>query len=255
LCRSTCRWLGKSRPNPSRRRSRFKQTRTKIKTREAREATMEQRTTDGKVARLEIRTEEGKPPKIEGYGAVFYRDGDPGTEYQLWADAYERVLPGAFDRAMKEDDVRSLFNHDPNMVLGRVAAGTLSLSIDATGLRYSVTPPETAIVREQVLLPIDRGDVSGSSFMFRVKSVRWSDEERDGRMVEIREIQEVELFELGPVTFPAYEATTTGIRSASMDLEEIRRECKLHRRNAGSAALKAAAVRVAAARARAWLGA
>ena len=109
-----------------------------------------------------IRANDGeKHPAIVGYGAVFFREGDPGTEYQLWSDTYERIMPGAFDRAIREDDCRSFFNHDPNLILGRSTAGTLLLSIDNVGLKYEVEPPDSEPARH-VLESVRRGDVSGS---------------------------------------------------------------------------------------------
>lgn len=151
---------------------------------------------------------EGQPAKIGGYGAVFFREGDPSTEYQLWDDMFERIMPGAFDKAIR-GDVRSLFNHDANIVLGRTSAGTLALSIDAKGLVYEVTLPDTQLVRDQVLSPIARKEVTGSSFMFYPTDVSYR--EKEG--IFYREINEVELLEVGPVTFPAYEGSTTGVRS------------------------------------------
>jgi len=162
-------------------------------------------------ARVSVEAREGQPAKIEGYGAVFYREGDPGSEYEIFTDLYERILPGAFDEI---GDVRSLFNHDSNWVLGRTTAvpATLQLSVDAVGLKYSVTPPDTQAVRDQVLTPIGRGDVSGSSIMFWARKVSWVQETRDGREIEIRQIEKIELLEVGPVTFPAYDSTTAGVR-------------------------------------------
>lgn len=194
---------------------------------------LERRVSNGAVSRLVITRADDGPPVIEGYGAVFYRQGDPGTEYRLWGDVYERIAPGAFDKALGEGNVRSLFNHDPNWVLGsnRSEPPTLVLSVDSVGLRYRVTPPQTQAVRDQVLGPIERGDVTGSSFMFMPTKVAWIEEERDGRQIDVRELQEVELWEVGPVTFPAYEATTTGLRAvggideikADLDREQRRR--------------------------------
>ena len=218
---------------------------------------MERRSISPQFAGLQIRAEDDKPARIIGYGAVYCRDGDAGTEYRLWTDAFERIMPGAFDQAIK-GDVRSLFNHDPNIVLGRSVgdAATLRLSVDSTGLRYDVEPPDTALVRDQVLTPIKRGDVSGSSFMFHPVRVKWGEEDRDGRTVEIRELHEVELFEVGPVVFPAYDSTTTGVRAAKCDMDLVRAE---HRDWRASEAMTlrikydgetAAAVRVAALRSR-----
>lgn len=181
---------------------------------------MERRFTDRSRAPLEIRTRADGVKAIVGYGAVFYSAADAGTEYEMWTDTYERVMPGAFDRALREDDVRSLFNHDPNFILGRVKAGTLALSVDAVGLRYEVVPPDSQAIRDHVLAPIGRGDISGSSFMFVPRDAQWTDSMRGDRKVSIREIKEVELWEVGPVVFPAYESTTTGLRSE--DLAEAR---------------------------------
>ena len=86
--------------------------------------------------------EDGKGT-ITGYAAVFYRDGDHSTEYVLWDDqfsrAVERVTPSAFSRALREkQDIRALFNHDPNQLLGRTTAGTATVTVDETGLRYEI---------------------------------------------------------------------------------------------------------------------
>ncbi len=163
---------------------------------------------------LRAEPEDGAQPTIEGYGAVYY-DGTPATEYVLWPGVVERIMAGAFDRAVREDDVRSLFNHNPDFVLGRRRPGgdaqTLSLSVDATGLRYAVRPPST---RGDVVEAVRRGDVSGSSFMFSAESVWREIENEDGSVLTIREIVGVTLYEVGPVTFPAYEQTTAGVRSA-----------------------------------------
>ena len=147
---------------------------------------------------------------ISGYGAVFFNANDPGTEYWLWSDVVERIMPGAFDRALREDDVRSFFNHDANFILGRTTAKTLSLSIDGVGLRYAVTPSESPIA-QHALEAVKRGDVNGSSFMFEVGAATWVEQPNaDGRTTWIRQITEVTpLYEVGPVCFPAYEASTS----------------------------------------------
>jgi len=184
-------------------------------------------------AGLNVRADGDNPPRIEGYGAVFYDADDPGTEYKLWRDVYERIASGAFERAIREDDVRSLFNHDANIVLGRNRSdpATLSLKEDEVGLFYSALPPDTQLARDQVIAPIQRGDVDGSSFMFVAKRVVWIEEKDGDREIDIRQIEEVELWETGPVVFPAYDSTTAGVRAArgavranDADLAEIRQE-------------------------------
>lgn len=202
---------------------------------------LERRFISPAAAQLRIDKPADAPPAIEGYGAVFYRADDPGTEYELWQDVYERILPGAFE-GVQDADVRSLFNHDSNWVLGRNRADppTLHLDVDPLGLRYRVTPPDTQAVRDQVLTPIYRGDVDGSSFMFWPRLVSWTQEVRDGRTIEIREIKQVELIEVGPVTFPAYAATSAGVRAEGQDLAAIRADAAAHRRQRAAQAQIAA---------------
>ena len=159
---------------------------------------------------VEKRDGEDSPSTIGGYGAVFYNSDDPGTEYWLWDDVVERIAPTAFNDAL-DDDVRSFFNHDPNLILGRNKAGTLDLSIDSVGLRYVVTPPDSA---KWVTDSVARGDVDGSSFMFQPKQTTWTEEERDSRTIYVRTIDTVGLMETGPVVFPAYTSATADARSA-----------------------------------------
>lgn len=177
--------------------------------------------------------------KIAGYAAVFYDQADPGTEYPLWEDLVERIMPGAFDRALRDkDDCRALFNHDRNCLLGRLSAGTLELRADRKGLWYEIMPLETSLAAD-VIANIHAGNLTGSSFNFLPIDVTWVE---DGQRV-IREVNSVQLFDVGPVTFPAYAATTTGMR-ASGDLESV---CKSFEQFRGQPSLDA---RLAAYRAR-----
>ena len=174
---------------------------------------------------------DGNPPlpNIAGYASVFWNNA-PTTQYMLYDDLAERIMPGAFDRALKEDDVRALFNHDPNQLLGRSTSGTLKLSVDRTGLAYDIEPDGRTDVGQAVVAHLDRGDLSGSSFSFIPTTIVWREE--DGLL--IREIHAVQLFDVGPVTFPAYEATTSGLRSQARDrdgeLADVRREMEEWRR-------------------------
>jgi HK97 family phage prohead protease len=168
----------------------------------------------------------GAMPVITGYASVFYREGDPSTEYEMWpADNYgprvvERIMPGAFDRALKEDDVVGLFNHDSSKVLGRSGAGTMRLSVDATGLKYEIDPPDTQEARG-LIESLRRGDVKGSSFMFLPRDTSRRDVAADpaaGKPAEmVIERRDVQLFDVGPVTFPAYPGATSGVRSEDRD--------------------------------------
>src|SRR3990167_4007738 len=107
---------------------------------------------------------------ISGYAAVFNKETTIGG---MWGWR-EVIAPGAFDEAVDRDDVRALFNHDPNMLLGRTLSETLALSVDSRGLKYEVMLPDTANARDVRTL-IKRGDVSGSSFAFRVEADEWDE--------------------------------------------------------------------------------
>lgn len=184
----------------------------------------------------ELRSEGDTPKVISGYGAVFYNANDPGTEYRLWQDYYERIMPGAFDRALKEDDVRSMFNHDSNQLLGRRAFrdnDTLRISVDATGLRYEVDVDMSDPTHQALVPKLRSGKVDGASFMFEVTGRSWREEQRgegdNKRDVTILEITDVRLWELGPVVFPAYESATSEARSMERrQLDELLKSRKIN---------------------------
>lgn len=169
--------------------------------------TIERRMTPG--GEVKVETREGKGPMLVGYGAVFHRAEDPGTEFNLARDLKERISPTAFTRAIQDKhDARALFNHDPNMILGRVGNGTMRLTADSVGLRYEIDLPDTQVGRD-VAASVARGDITGSSFAFRVKRQQFT----KGEGFDVRTIEDVDLLDTGPVVFPAYTSTTTGTRA------------------------------------------
>lgn len=121
----------------------------------------------------------------------------------------ERIAPGAFAKSIQSSDIRALWNHDANIVLGRNKSGTLRLAEDVAGLHYEVDVPETQLVRDMVLAPIARGDVNQCSFGFYTVSDKWA--KVDGEWV--RTLLEAELFDVSPVTYPAYPQTDVAVRS------------------------------------------
>lgn len=135
----------------------------------------------------------------------------------------EQIKPGAFDEA-DMSDVRGLFNHDPNFVLGRTTSDTLELEVTKKGLRFEIELPDTQTIRDLVLEPIKRGDVDQASFGFIVAPGGSSfDEDEEGRLIRtITEFQRI--FDVSPVTFPAFEDTTVGeasLRSFQVEQESI----------------------------------
>lgn len=145
---------------------------------------------------------------IVGYGAVFGADANIGGYF------IERIAAGAFTKAIGRDDVRCLFNHSRMHVIGRTASKTLRLAEDAKGLRYEADPPDATWAKD-LIVSIDRGDINQSSFGFRSEREEW-DETGD---VPVRTILEVELFDVSPVTYPAYDDTDVRVRAGKLLVE------------------------------------
>lgn len=166
---------------------------------------------------IEVRKNEAGATIISGHAAVFYRAGDAETVYALWSDFEERIMPGAFDAALqRKDDTRALFNHDVSLILGRTEAGTCVLSVDKIGLRFEVTLPGSDI-GQRVAEAVQRGDITGCSFSFTADKQSWIEEKQaDGSTLTIREISDVTLYDVGPVTFPAYEGTDVSVAKRSL---------------------------------------
>lgn len=164
---------------------------------------------------LEIRkNEDGTESRtIEGYGVVF-----ESKSHQLgWFT--ETVSRTAFDE-VNLDDVVATFNHDFNMVMARTSSKTLTLSIDNVGVKYRFDAPNTTAGND-LLENVRNGNVVGSSFMFTIKEDRWTFT-KDAGGVDQREILKVDqLYELGPVTMPAYPDTTA---QAKRTYDEAKKE-------------------------------
>ncbi|MHC4193865.1 MAG: HK97 family phage prohead protease [Planctomycetota bacterium] len=153
---------------------------------------------------VELRVLGDASPKITGYAAKF-------NKWSVDLGGFtEKIAKGAFDRALAESDVRALKNHDPNLLLGRTASKTLRLTANAVGLKFAVDVPNTTTGADTVE-EIKRGDLSGCSFSFRVAEDDWK-YLKDGTVQ--RTIMEIDqLFDVGPVTYPAYPDTTVAARS------------------------------------------
>lgn len=150
-----------------------------------------------------------KKKKMMGYAAKFNsRSVDLG--------GFQEVLaPGAFDRALREaHDVRALIDHNPTLILGRTISGTLRLSVDSTGLAVENDLPDTQAARD-LAVSMERGDVTGMSFGFRVMpdGDHWA---RDEDGILVRTVNDVELFDVSAVTYPAYPQTEVSARCLEM---------------------------------------
>ena len=155
------------------------------------------------VSEFRFSDSDGKP-KFEGYAAVFNKWSDDLGGFR------ERIKEGAFRGALKDSDVRALFNHDQNYVLGRSTSGTLQLKEDKKGLHISNDPPDTQWAKD-LTVSVNRGDISQMSFGFTVSEDEWH-EDKEGYVS--RTINKVDkLFDISVVTFPAYPDTAVALRS------------------------------------------
>jgi len=159
------------------------------------------------LAQAELRAKSGGKG-IEGYAAVFNQPSEDLGGFT------EKIMPGAFSDCLSKDpDVRALFNHDPSLVLGRTTAKTLRLDEDDKGLHFDCDLPDTQPARD-LMTSIGRGDISQCSFGFTVNKQKFSEEKQDdGEVALIRELHAVDLFDVSPVTFPAYPQTSVDKRS------------------------------------------
>lgn len=150
---------------------------------------------------------------IEGYFAVF------NSNYEIAPGLSESIAPGAFDNTLS-GDIRALINHDTTLVLGRTKANTLQLRTDNHGLwgHIDINPNDTDAMN--LYNRVQRGDVDQCSFGFDIISEE-TDFREDGSIHWT--IKEVELYEVSPCTFPAYEETNIAARTKERD-ELIRRK-------------------------------
>lgn len=155
-----------------------------------------------------------KTEKIVGHAAVFNKIDGPSYFREM-------IEPGAFSETLGKDDVRALFNHDPNFILGRSKAGTLTLTEDDEGLFMEITPPDTGYAAD-IATSIERGDISQASFAFRTLD----DEVRTINGEEVRVLKKVQLSDVSVVTYPFYEETDVGMRSREKAAAEKARAIK-----------------------------
>lgn len=133
----------------------------------------------------------------------------------------EMIQPGTFSRALREkQDVSALINHDPNRLMARTSSGTLTLNEDEKGLRFDFTLPDTTYARDLAEM-MKRGDMTKCSFAFRTVTDQWR--KVDGQVV--RELQDVDLFDVSIVTEPAYPDTEASLRM--IDAERVAEQVRL----------------------------
>lgn len=170
-----------------------------------------------KIQRMEVRTAPAdvkSPGIITGYAAVYEELSVP-----LWGFR-EKIRAGAFAQSIKKNNVRALWNHNSDLVLGSTGGNTMTLAEDETGLRFEITMPDTQAGRDGVV-SIDRRDVDGMSFGFNVRKQEW--DETDPENV-VRTLIDIDLAEISPTAFAAYPSTSVDVRSARDDFAKYREE-------------------------------
>ncbi len=143
---------------------------------------------------------------LTGYAAVFNSEAVLG-------DFSEVIRHGAFAKSLATgSNIRALYQHQGDALLGTTRGGTLQLREDAKGLAFELALPDTTHGKDLAIL-VGRGDVAGCSFGFKVRSGgdRWG--QRGSQL--IRELIDVELVEITLTSDPAYQDTTVAMRSRS----------------------------------------
>ena len=156
------------------------------------------------VEQAEIRLDggEGEPLRLVGYAAVFNELSQP------FMGIREIIRPGTFSKSIKKTDVALLYGHNSETIMARTSTGNLKLREDEKGLRFEATLDRDDQDVQRILPKIKRGDLSQMSFGFRTVKDKWTSEGKE----TLRELQEVDLFDVSVVTFPAYPKTTVAVR-------------------------------------------
>ncbi len=155
--------------------------------------------------RLQLEARAGKSlPAIKGIAAPFGKLSEDLGGFR------ERVFPGAFRASIRGErrDVAAMREHNPERLLGRQSSGTLKFRETREGLQVSISPPNTEFGR-QTVEEIRRGDLHSMSIGFVAVNVSWA---REGGQ-DIRELRDVDLFDVSVVAFPAYPDTAVAVRS------------------------------------------
>ncbi len=151
---------------------------------------------------VERRADDDGKVTVAGYAAVFGEVTDIAGYFD------EVISAGAFTETLRTADVLAYFDHDRGRILGRSSSGTLRLNEDAKGLSVEIDLPDTSDGRDVRAL-IERGDIRGMSFGFRVTKEQWDETGEKAK----RTILAVDLREVSIVSEPAYDGTSIALRS------------------------------------------
>ena len=163
---------------------------------------------------MQTRSDDNDDLFLEGYFAVY------GDIYNVWEGATESIAPGAFSESIS-GDVRALYNHNDNLILGRTSAGTLELKDDSHGLWGRIKINRNDSDAMNAYERIKRGDVTGCNFGFNIESEET--EYREDGSVHWTITKVNPLYEVSPCVFPAYGATNVSARGAELDAMKKRK--------------------------------
>jgi HK97 family phage prohead protease len=162
---------------------------------------------------------------VEGYFALYE------SETELWEGSYEIISKGAFDSTLNKD-VRALWNHNTQYVLGRSKNGSLQLKADDKGLFGTIKLPNTQYANDLYEL-VSRGDIDQASFGFNIIDEELEELASGGYRWRIKDI---DLHEISVVTFPAYENTT--VQAREKQVEQLQQRKLQEKKDALSKRLK-----------------
>jgi hypothetical protein len=184
------------------------------------------------VDNIEVRTEgESKQNHVTGYGIIYDK------EVEIFPGFREKIRKGAFSEHIQSGaEIKSFYNHDASQVLATTRSNpVLYLEDTDKGLRFKAPIPPTTYGND-LIVNLERKNVRGSSFQFNIAD--------EGEILTIdekgmmhREITKAILHEIGPVTNPAYTATTASLRDAEDSFTECK--TKLEKRESEKAADRA----------------
>jgi HK97 family phage prohead protease len=157
---------------------------------------------------------------LEGYFAVF------DSIYELWPGHTESIAKGAFDGCL-EQDIRALWNHNQDIVLGRTGAGTLTLEADDKGLKGAIRINRKDQDAMNAAARVERQDCCGCSFGFEIGEE--SADYREDGTVHWTITRVSKLYEVSPCVFPAYEETSINARKKEVD-DHNRRKLEVWRK-------------------------
>jgi uncharacterized protein len=157
------------------------------------------------ITRVELREEEAGGKTLMGRAVVYNSWSEP-----IYGAFRERLLPGCFDESLgeRDNDIIGTVDHDPCRLLGRTSSGTLKLNPGPEGIDAEVSLPDISYARD-LAVSVQRTDIKGMSFIFDVVEDDWGIDENGG---SIRTVKKAKIHEVSWVVFPAYPATSAGIR-------------------------------------------